>query len=214
MLCTLWLEKLTVPIHPFASLHPTTSEDKPSYFDALIYIGRFQPFHNAHLEVTQIALTHTRRLIIVIGSAQDERTLKNPFTFAERQHMIMHSLSTVQRSQVECIPMIDFYNDHKWVTAIHQAIEQITEPNQRIGLIGHFKDESSYYLRLFPLWTLVELQVLQHALSATPVREAYFQGRIEREHLPDATVSVMEHFQLTTDYRQLALQFAVQPSAH
>ena len=58
-----------------------------------LYVGRFQPFHNGHKSVVKEALKHCDRLIIAIGSAQESRTKKNPFTFEERRKFIWHALS-------------------------------------------------------------------------------------------------------------------------
>ena len=54
-------------------------------FDVLIYIGRFQPFHQGHLAMLQVALSKAPRVIVVLGSAGGPRTTKNPFTAEERQ---------------------------------------------------------------------------------------------------------------------------------
>ena len=47
-------------------------------FDYLVFIGRFQPFHLAHLETIQIALQQSRQVIIALGSAQAERKILHP----------------------------------------------------------------------------------------------------------------------------------------
>ena len=58
-----------------------------------IIIGRFQPFHNGHLELVLKALEdYTDDLIIFIGSAQKSRTNRNPFTYFERSVMIREVL--------------------------------------------------------------------------------------------------------------------------
>lgn len=57
-----------------------------------LYIGRFQPFHRGHLSVVREALKHCSKLVIAIGSAQEERTKKNPFSFEERKIFIWRSL--------------------------------------------------------------------------------------------------------------------------
>ena len=57
-----------------------------------LYIGRFQPFHRGHLSVVRNALEKCDRLVIAIGSAQESRTKRNPFSFEERRHFIWRSL--------------------------------------------------------------------------------------------------------------------------
>lgn len=53
-----------------------------------IFIGRFQPFHNGHLETVRWILKEHKEILIVIGSIQESLTEKNPFTFEERRKMI------------------------------------------------------------------------------------------------------------------------------
>jgi len=48
-------------------------------FDYLVYIGRFQPFHLAHMQTIKIALQQSQYVILALGSAQNERNTKNPF---------------------------------------------------------------------------------------------------------------------------------------
>ena len=57
-------------------------------YDLLVYIGRFQPFHLGHESVVRQALTLAHKVLIIIGSADSPRTIKNPFTFTERLNMI------------------------------------------------------------------------------------------------------------------------------
>lgn len=57
-----------------------------------LYIGRFQPFHNGHLYMIKEALKQCEFLIIVIGSTQEKRTEKNPFSDQERYNFIRSAL--------------------------------------------------------------------------------------------------------------------------
>ena len=36
-------------------------------FDALVFIGRFQPFHNGHKAVVEAALEKAKEVIVVVG---------------------------------------------------------------------------------------------------------------------------------------------------
>ena len=47
------------------------------------------------------------------------------------------------------------------VKQVKTLVNQVVQPNAKVGLIGHFKDESSYYLALFPEWEMVELDSLK-----------------------------------------------------
>ena len=53
-----------------------------------IVLGRFQPFHNGHAYLVEQALARFEKVTIAVGSAQDEWTVDNPFSFEERKDMI------------------------------------------------------------------------------------------------------------------------------
>ncbi|SDC05498.1 nicotinate-nicotinamide nucleotide adenylyltransferase [Acinetobacter boissieri] len=172
-------------------------------FDALVFIGRFQPFHNAHLKTVEIALQHSAKLIIALGSVQAERSLKNPFFSDEREQMILNSLSLEQQKRITFVHLVDVYNDKKWVQQVKDKVSQHTQSAQHIGLIGHFKDDSSYYLGLFSEWELLRLDNLEDFLSATDIRNLYYAGEIQQDSLPSGTTHFLSHFITTADYQYL-----------
>ena len=74
-------------------------------------MGRFQPFHNGHAYLVEQGLARFEKVTIAVGSAQDEWTVDNPFSFAERRDMIQkwvdeNGLSTVHSSCEEPIAMV------------------------------------------------------------------------------------------------------------
>ncbi len=56
--------------------------------DTAIYIGRFEPVHNGHMALLQRALDSAQQVIVVVGSAWQARSPKNPFTWQERDAML------------------------------------------------------------------------------------------------------------------------------
>ncbi len=176
-------------------------------FDYLVFIGRFQPFHVAHMQTIEIALQQSHYIILALGSAQNERNIKNPFTADEREQMILSNFSETDQQRIKFVQVIDVYNDEKWQKLVKSLVAGITEPEAKIGLIGHFKDDSSYYLKFFPEWEMVELNSLQGAMSATPVREAYYRGEIRQGAFPQGTINFLQKFQKTAVYQQLQDKF-------
>jgi cytidyltransferase-related domain len=149
-------------------------------FDYLVFIGRFQPFHLAHLQTIKIALQQSQYVLLALGSAQNERNIKNPFLATERERMILSNFSEQDQKRIKFVHVIDVYNDEKWQKLVKSLVNDVVETNAKVGLIGHFKDDSSYYLKFFPEWEMVELDSLEGAISATPVREAYYRGEIQQ----------------------------------
>ena len=60
--------------------------DKAFKFGLLL--GRFQTFHNGHREMVRTALHTCDKVLLFIGSSQESRTEKNPFTYEERREFI------------------------------------------------------------------------------------------------------------------------------
>lgn len=176
-------------------------------FDYLVFIGRFQPFHLAHMQTIEIALQQSHYVVLALGSAQMERNIKNPFLAIEREQMILSNFSLEEQKRIRFVHVVDVYNDEKWVKQVKSLVNGVIEPNSKVGLIGHFKDESSYYLRLFPEWIMVELDSLKDSISATPMREAYYRGEIQTEFFPVGTIQFLDEFKKTRTYQQLQQRF-------
>lgn len=179
-------------------------------FDYLVFIGRFQPFHLAHMQTIKIALQQSQKVILALGSAQNERNTKNPFTAAEREQMILSNFLEADQQRIKFVHVIDVYDDQKWQQLVKSLVTEVAESDTKIGLIGHFKDESSYYLKLFPEWQMVELDSLVGAISATPLREAYYRGEIIESAFPLGTSEFLHKFQNTSTYQQLQHKYLTQ----
>ena len=133
-----------------------------------VYIGRFEPPHAAHLEVMQEALLQVQKLIVVIGSAKAARNIKNPFTAEERQAVMLDLLreAGIKGSRVLFVHVRDYYyNESLWLSEVQRGVAAHTHGSSDVALIGHLKDESSYYLRSFPAWEFLPTHVDQHALG-------------------------------------------------
>lgn len=167
-----------------------------------VFIGRFQPFHNSHLRAVQEASTQVEELIIIIGSANASRSVKNPFTFPERESMIRKTLQrelTEFKGVLHIVPARDyFYSDTTWAVQIQNIVHNITGNESNVCLIGNYKDASSYYINLFPQWEL--LQVSADHLNATKIREDYFNATTNySSHLPEEVKEWLYKFFLLSD---------------
>ncbi len=80
-------------------------------------IGRFQPFHNGHLNLAKQILKDCNELIIAVGSSQFNFTFANPFTAGERVYFIHQSLlgAKIDLSKVYVVPILNSENNAIWV---------------------------------------------------------------------------------------------------
>jgi bifunctional NMN adenylyltransferase/nudix hydrolase len=169
---------------------------KNEKFDALVFIGRFQPFHIEHLRVVETALEKSKCVIVLVGSAGSARTIRNPFTFEERANMIYNSIKEQDRHRVFIKPIYDkTYNDAAWVKQVQTVVKDVLlhianggkfgingTADVNVGLIGAQKDHTSYYLKLFPQFGSVNVDI-SRVMHATAVREGFLEGKYERYQL-------------------------------
>lgn len=175
-------------------------------YDTLVLIGRFQPFHNAHLEIIKRSTALCNRLVIITGSAAQPRTYKNPFTSDERARMIRAATSGLS-IQVSIEANIDtIYNDQAWAVRVQSLVAKHTQPGERIAVIGHKKDESSFYLDMFPQWGFENVEEIE-PLSAVNIRDLFFKRNANmafiRGVVPQTTFDFLTEFKNSPEYEQI-----------
>lgn len=177
-------------------------------YDTLVLIGRFQPFHTAHLLLAQRATALANKLVFIVGSAHQPRTYKNPFTFEERKIMIYEAtrgMSGPITFRIEPNPD-SLYNDQAWAVRVQALVAKHTQPGEKVGIIGHKKDPSSFYLDMFPQWGFEEVELLE-PLDASEIRDLYFKRDINMKFIkhvvPPTTYDFLEAFADTPAHEQI-----------
>ena len=56
--------------------------------EVALFIGRFQPLHKGHLAALRHISKRAKKILVVIGSSQEKKTEKNPFSARERLAMM------------------------------------------------------------------------------------------------------------------------------
>lgn len=183
-------------------------------YDYLVFIGRFQPWHDGHDDVLRTAFKLSQHVIVLIGSSNLHISPKNPWTFTERSEMIFKSFHDKKTSQDLLIhPLKDFpYNDTSWVMQVEAVVNGIikTQTNReiKIGLIGYDKDSTSYYIKMFPTWAVEEIAVQYGTINSTQIREQYFQkAPVISEFLPAQVRHDLKAFALTEQFKWLLAEF-------
>jgi bifunctional NMN adenylyltransferase/nudix hydrolase len=153
-------------------------------FDYLAYIGRFNPFHVGHYNTVKKALEISENVILVLGSHEKPTSFKDPFTTNDRIQIIMSALSPDELNRVHFAPQHDHvYNEERWIASIQGSVRAVIHKKFvpgpiKVGMIGFDKDHSSYYLRKFPDWELIEIDPFKidgEIISATDLRN-YIYG--------------------------------------
>jgi len=179
--------------------------------DVALVIGRFQPFHHGHVALVAHALEVGRRALLVVGSDRSPRSVKNPFTAAERMAMIRSSFSPEQQERLSFVTVRDYYDEARWAKAVKAAVAQHSAGP--VALVGFRKDDSSAYLSLFPEWREHALP-RQAPIDGTALRRLYLGGdgsELAAElvaAVPPAVAGFLETFRHGPEMARLREEFA------
>lgn len=193
-------------------------------FDLLVFIGRFAPFHNEHKRIIDVALKKAKNVLVLVGSSGKARTVRNPFTFEERSMMIWGAYEeSLDMDRIIIEPLYDkTYNDASWIKQVQDIVKETTLDvvnnfsefranglaDAKIGLIGASKDNTSYYLKMFPQFESVNVDI-QNELHATAIREGFLSGSMQKHEvfgnmLPANVANFLyDEFKLGDVYKQL-----------
>lgn len=155
-----------------------------------VIFGRWQPLHNGHMSLFEEAVKSAKHVLVFVGSSNRPRTPKNPFTADERIDMIHKAFEDQLENQIEgmysVVALPDSYLDSVWSTDVRRlvntfACEIISEYGDEVAesdicVVGHEKDDTSYYLDIFPEWHVKK--VPNHLnLNATDLRKELFDRK-------------------------------------
>jgi len=159
----------------------------------VIFVGRFQPPHNGHFATIRKALEQTENLLLFIGSHEVCRSLRNPFTTEERIEMLKISLTQNELKKITFIPIHDSnYNCQAWIKEVKLSTLN-SQLSTKTAIIGHKKDNTSYYLDMFPEWEFLEMPLLENGLSSTEIRQKWFNSTLtEQDKIPPAIYSYLK----------------------
>lgn len=97
------------------------------------FIGRLQHIHNFHEYIINIGIENCEKFIVIIGSAQEKNTLRNPFSIETRIDLVRQIFS----DKVDIIALNDLSNEkdvtYDWGKYLLKAIK-----NESNGLLPDF----------------------------------------------------------------------------
>jgi nicotinamide-nucleotide adenylyltransferase len=152
--------------------------------DSLI-IGRFQPFHNGHMEVIRKISKVSETLTIGIGSAQYSHTVNNPFTAGERYRMISNSLKDTGITNAYIVPIEDLNRYSVWVSHVVSMSPPFSVVYSNNSLTRRLFLEAGYKIKDSPLYNRSEY-------SGTEVRRRMLSDEDWRSLVPKAVADVMD----------------------
>lgn len=185
-------------------------------YDLAVFIGRMQLPHVAHLENIKKALEIAEHVVVAIGSANSPRTIKNPWKWTERKLMLSSCFNAEDSKRITYVPIEDrLYNNQQWCYLVQEQVERAVEHwevnPKNIALVGHHKDESSFYLDMFPQWDLVETGEFGD-FNSTVLRDSFFTDKEQffkevGNIVPSNVLPIIEAFADTETYDLLVEEY-------
>ncbi len=171
-----------------------------------LLIGRFQPFHNGHLEVVKAIATECDRMIVGIGSAQLSHTFENPFTAGERHLMISRAFHDDGLDNFFLVPIVDINRYAIWVAHVASLVPPFQAVYTNNPLTRRLFEEAGYEVRQAPMFNREEYsgsEVRRRIVNGEPWEHLVPQGvaetihevkgderlqEIMKDHSPEATI--------------------------
>jgi len=164
-----------------------------------ILIGRFQPPHKGHVEVSKQILREVDELIVGIGSAQESHTLENPFTAGERALMISKALSEadINLSRVHIIPIPDVNNHAIWVSHVVSLSPPFSVVYSGNPLVKRLFKESGFEVKTPPMFKRKEYW-------GSEIRDRMIKGGKWEQLVPKSVLEVMREIKAVERLRDLS----------
>lgn len=157
-------------------------------------IGRFQPLHPGHRDLIRQASKHVDRLLIMVGSVNRPRSIKNPWTFFERRDMIEQFLSHEGITNAIIVPVNDYkYSDSQWIQDVTSVVTSHQKNPKNVYFLG-FEKPGNDYLNWFPQYDYINIDT-QIDITATKIRESILMDSQQHHRVSENVVADWKYFQ-------------------
>jgi nicotinamide-nucleotide adenylyltransferase len=152
-----------------------------------LFVGRFQPVHNGHLEVIKRIMKEVDELVIVVGSSQYSHRLDNPFTAGERITMIRKALEEegIQLPRIWIIPVPDVHQHALWVSQIVGYSPKFDVVYTNEPLTRRLFIEAGFKVKPMPL-------IKREVYLATEIRKRMLAGENWKELVPSSVAKFIK----------------------
>ncbi len=79
-----------------------------------LVVGRFQPVHNGHVQLIRRAIEDCVHVTVVIGSSTEPVSIRNPFSFEEREAMLRVAFG----DQIQVIGVPDLHDPPRYAAHV------------------------------------------------------------------------------------------------
>ncbi len=154
----------------------------------VVFVGRFQPLHNGHLEAIRWILKQVGEVSIVIGSMQEYGQINNPLDFKERKEIVEMALKVAGIKNYKIFGLPDFFNDAAWT----QKMLEITGLKAGETVLVSLNDWAKSCAEKIGI-EAADQPVFCGNLSATQVRQTIFAGADWKNLVPPAVFDYLQN---------------------
>jgi nicotinamide-nucleotide adenylyltransferase len=151
-----------------------------------LYIGRFQPFHNGHLDAIQQIFAHDEVdfLIIGIGSAENDFSLRQPLTAGERFEMILNILNEakIPSKKYAIAPIRDIHRYCLWTKHVKSMVPHFDYVFSGSRIVRHLFQEYEKDVKVINLEKRLKI-------CATDIRDFMIQDNDKWQNLVPKSVT-------------------------
>ena len=160
-------------------------------------IARFQPLHNGHKSIIDKMLTESENITIILGSAQESGTERNPLTVLQRKQLIENlygqkdNIKILSLSDIDCD--IDAWYNHV-MNFLKEKVPQFGFPNAYYcGDMdnGHYYNKGEFKIEVVKR----EEQIGFKNISATEIRDMIKKHKNDwKYYIPQENIKLIEKF--------------------
>ncbi len=169
-------------------------------YGRLLVVGRFQPPHEGHVRLVEYALGIADEVIVVIGSAQDSFTIKNPLTAGERMELLdvlFRERFGEDYCRLRLVPVMDINMNKVWVRYLEMLLPRFEGVVTRNSLVAELFRDAGYDVVEQPLYN-------RESCEGTRIRELVVGGGDWRSCIPPEIVGLLEEMGFEERLRNLS----------
>lgn len=152
--------------------------------------ARMQPLHLGHVSLITHALNEAcDQLILIMGSAQESNSLRNPYSKDLRLKMLENVFSSeIESKRLKIIPVDDIFNPPKWAEHVLSFCPQID-----IYFAGSQEDASLF--KDAQIETAILPRELSSFKSGTDIRKMISDGNLDwRKYVPEVNWDLVSKY--------------------
>ena len=154
-----------------------------------LILGRFQPLHMGHLCIFETVIDNNEELVICVGSSNEKRTEKNPFTSLERIQMIKSVLSNYDCNYV-IFEIPDINNNDLYVNHLENIVPPFDKVYTGNKLVKELFERAGYPV-------IVPNLINREAWQGVSIRQAMKDGDDWEMDVPASVAKIISDIELS-----------------